>query len=70
MLLTMLVKGFAASCNWLCYARSHHFLSSLQELQRFFPVQTAMQGNRQPKGSGKWRLEASMVLEELQLLHL
>lgn len=58
MLLTMLVKGFAASCNWLCYARSHHFLSSLQELQCFFPVQTAMQGNRQPKGSGEMEAES------------
>lgn len=55
-LLTSLVKGLAASCNWLCYAGAHHF-PSLQELQRYFPVQTAMQGNRRIKSSRKWRLK-------------
>lgn len=43
-LLTSLVKGLAASCNWLCYARAHHLPASPQELQHDFPQQTATQG--------------------------
>lgn len=60
-LLTLLIKGLAARCKWLCYARAHHFPSSLQELQLYFLMQTSVRGNRQTKSSRKWRLEFQWV---------
>lgn len=60
-LLTSLIKGLRARCKWLCYARAHHFPSSLQELQLYFLMQTSVRGNRQTKSSRKWRLEFQWV---------